>query len=86
MYVNKGSVTAIGIIFPVFAAIALTLRIYAIKLLRRGMNIDDILIIPATVSSIPEHAYSTARRPDINLLVSHSLCWGCYGNRLDTPE
>ncbi|XXH04028.1 hypothetical protein Hte_010439 [Hypoxylon texense] len=52
MYVNKGHVTAIGIIFPVLAAIALTLRIYAIKLLRRGMNIDDILIIPAAFLTV----------------------------------
>lgn len=49
-YVNTNSVTAIGVIFPVLATIAVTLRGQAWRLYSETIQVDDILIIPSFVS------------------------------------
>ena len=49
-YVNFGSVTAIGVIFPVLGLAALATRIYGRVKYTRSVDIDDVLIIPAAVS------------------------------------
>lgn len=48
-YVNKGSMTAIGVIFPVLVTMSLLLRFYGWRHTSRSIEIDDILIIPAAV-------------------------------------
>ncbi|KAF3026650.1 hypothetical protein E8E14_014520 [Neopestalotiopsis sp. 37M] len=50
-YVNKGSVTAIGVIFPVLALLSMLIRYHGWRIGSRHLEIDDILIIPAAVSS-----------------------------------
>lgn len=49
-YVNIGSVTAIGVIFPILATIAMTLRGQAWRLYSKTVQVDDVLIIPSFVS------------------------------------
>ncbi|KAJ4390892.1 hypothetical protein N0V93_004491 [Gnomoniopsis smithogilvyi] len=51
-YVNTGSVTAIGIIFPLLATIALSLRIQAWRLFSKTIQVDDILIIPSFLLTV----------------------------------
>ena len=49
-YVTKGSMTAVGLLFPALAVMSLALRAYGSRGNRRKLGIDDILIIPAGVS------------------------------------
>jgi hypothetical protein len=50
-YVNKESMTAIGIIFPVLALVLLVVRVYGFwRHSARGFAVDDILVVPAAVS------------------------------------
>lgn len=51
-YVNHGSVTAIGIIFPVLATMGLMLRVYGLQRQKQRMQPDDILLIASHVSVI----------------------------------
>ena len=54
-YVNRASVTAIGIIFPALVVISLAIRMYGWRKYPRKLEIDDILIIPAAVSPVQIH-------------------------------
>lgn len=56
-YVNKSSVSAIGIIFPVLAIISLAIRASGWRRYSRNIEIDDILIIPAAVSLQQSHLH-----------------------------
>ena len=57
-YANRGSMSAIGIVFPVLSILSLAIRAYGSLASRaydsrghrRKLGIDDILIIPAGVS------------------------------------
>lgn len=51
-YVNHGSVTAIGILFPVLATVGLMLRLYGLQRQKQRMQPDDILLIASYVSVI----------------------------------
>ncbi|KAI0384776.1 hypothetical protein F5Y04DRAFT_293082 [Hypomontagnella monticulosa] len=51
-YVNEGSMTAIGVIFPVLTVLSLCLLVYGRRHRARHIEIDDILIIPAAVLEI----------------------------------
>jgi hypothetical protein len=48
-YVNFGSVTAIGLIFPITGMIALGMRFYGRLKFVRSIELDDLLIVPAAV-------------------------------------
>lgn len=48
-YINKGSVTGIGVLFPVLALLSLAIRFCAWRVAARRIEIDDILIIPSAV-------------------------------------
>ncbi|KXT05877.1 hypothetical protein AC578_340 [Pseudocercospora eumusae] len=52
-YVNYGSVTAVGIVFPVLGLIALATRFYArVKYMNSKFEIDDILVVPAALLTV----------------------------------
>ncbi|KAF2229682.1 hypothetical protein EV356DRAFT_536995 [Viridothelium virens] len=51
-YVNKESVTAIGIIFPVLTTISLAVRTYGCRSFSGKLEIDDILVVPAALLTI----------------------------------
>ncbi|KAI0402965.1 hypothetical protein F4802DRAFT_617088 [Xylaria palmicola] len=51
-YVTKDSMTAIGVLFPVLAVLALIARFYAWQHQPRKFALDDILIIPAAFLNI----------------------------------
>lgn len=51
-YVNHGSVTAVGILFPVFATMGLMLRVYGLQRQKQRIQPDDILLIVSYVSVI----------------------------------
>lgn len=51
-YVNHGSVTAVGILFPVLATMGLMLRVYGLQRQKQRMQPDDILLIASHVSVI----------------------------------
>lgn len=50
IYVNKGSMTAIGVLFPVFTVLAFSVRASGWRQFSGKLEIDDFLIIPAAVS------------------------------------
>lgn len=50
-YVDTAALTAIGILFPIFTIASVVLRGVAWRQQRRNIEIDDVLIIPAAVSS-----------------------------------
>ncbi|KAI1204064.1 uncharacterized protein F4807DRAFT_449047 [Annulohypoxylon truncatum] len=52
MYVNRGSITAIGIIFPILAVLAMIMRVYGLRYYSRKFELDDILVIPAVMLNI----------------------------------
>lgn len=53
-YVNKESMTAIGILFPTLALVFLGLRLYGFwRHSSRGVALDDVFVIPAAVSLGP---------------------------------
>lgn len=80
-YVNEGSITAIGIIFPVLGVIALAIRAYGWRYKTGKLEIDDILIIPAAVSPVAtvSHIRSHTDWPDFSVYDSCYRC--CYGHR-----
>lgn len=51
-YVNHGSVTAIGILFPVLATMGLMLRVHGLQRLKQRMQPDDVLLIASYVSRV----------------------------------
>ncbi|KAI0418433.1 hypothetical protein F5X98DRAFT_338050 [Xylaria grammica] len=46
-YVNTGSLSAIGIVFPILAIISMSVRIYSWRRSSRRFQLDDILIVPS---------------------------------------
>lgn len=48
-YVNHGSITAVGILFPTLAVLCVSVRIWVWRKYASGTFVDDILIIPAAV-------------------------------------
>jgi hypothetical protein len=59
-YVNHGSVTAVGILFPVLATMGLMLRVYGLQRQKQRMQPDDILLVASYVSVIPPQNDSLA--------------------------
>ncbi|KAI1387156.1 uncharacterized protein F4822DRAFT_405617 [Hypoxylon trugodes] len=51
-YINHGSMSAIGIIFPVLAALSLAVRMYGWRHHSPIFEIDDILVVPAGLLTI----------------------------------
>ncbi|KAI0897752.1 hypothetical protein F4806DRAFT_459799 [Annulohypoxylon nitens] len=51
-YINTRSVSAIGVLFPIFAIIALGLRGYGWRRHRQVLSVDDILVVPAGLLTI----------------------------------
>ncbi|PYH98983.1 hypothetical protein BO71DRAFT_479899 [Aspergillus ellipticus CBS 707.79] len=51
-YVNKGSVTAIGVIFPVLVVISIAIRAWGWRKYSPALEVDDFLIIPAAFLTI----------------------------------
>lgn len=49
-YVNYGSVTALGVVFPVLGLIAMATRFYARIKYQGSFELDDVLVVPAAVS------------------------------------
>lgn len=49
-YINKGSTTALGVVFASLATISITIRFYGLRKYARDVEIDDILIAIASVS------------------------------------
>ncbi|KAI1810984.1 hypothetical protein GGS20DRAFT_565175 [Poronia punctata] len=71
-YVNKPSMTAIGLLFPLLAVIALTARFYAWRHQPRNMAIDDILILPAAFLNIAT-GVAIVIGAQLNIIGGHSL-------------
>lgn len=51
-YINPNSTTALGVVFTALAIVCVTVRFYGWHTFSRNVEIDDILIIPATVSDV----------------------------------
>lgn len=51
-YIDPGSMTAIGVIFPVLTVLSLALRVYGWHRYPTKVEVDDILVIPAAVSLV----------------------------------
>lgn len=63
-YVNKDSLTSIGVIFPILSLVVFSFRVYGWQHKTREFGIDDILIIPAFVS-FPSHLASPSSSIDL---------------------
>ncbi|KAI8945741.1 hypothetical protein F4801DRAFT_597513 [Xylaria longipes] len=51
-YVNPGSLTTIGLLFPILAVFSLGVRVYGWRHHSRDFEIDDILVIPAGILTV----------------------------------
>lgn len=51
-YVNPGSITTIGILFPTLTVVSLILRVKSWRQQGRPLEVDDFLIFPAGVCTI----------------------------------
>lgn len=71
-YVNKGSVTAIGIIFPVLVIISLAIRAYGWRRYSRNVEIDDLFIIPAAFLTIAA-GVAMVIGAQMNIIGGHSI-------------
>ncbi|GAD97499.1 hypothetical protein MYCGRDRAFT_94394 [Paecilomyces variotii No. 5] len=71
-YVNKGSVTAIGIIFPVLVIISLAIRSYGWRRYARNVEIDDFLIVPAALLTIAA-GVAMVIGAQMNIIAGHSV-------------
>ncbi|KAI0186501.1 hypothetical protein EV127DRAFT_438784 [Xylaria flabelliformis] len=71
-YVTKSSMTAIGILYPVLAVLALTARLYAWRHQPRNIAIDDILVLPAAFLNIAA-GVAIVIGAQLNIIGGHSL-------------
>ncbi|THC93706.1 hypothetical protein EYZ11_006817 [Aspergillus tanneri] len=71
-YVNKSSVTAIGIVFPVLVMISLAARACGWRKYSRNLEIDDILIVPAALLTIAAGA-AMVIGAQMNIIGGHSV-------------
>ncbi|KAJ2996869.1 hypothetical protein NUW58_g832 [Xylaria curta] len=71
-YVTKDSMTAIGVLFPVLAVLALIARFYAWQHQPRKFALDDILIIPAAFLNIAA-GVALVIGAQMNIIGGHSL-------------
>ena len=51
-YVNPGSVTAIGVLFPILGAVAVGLRFRIRRIRKTELGVDDWLCLPALVRQL----------------------------------
>ncbi|KUI67900.1 hypothetical protein VM1G_03124 [Cytospora mali] len=82
-YFDAGSETAIGVIFPVLAIASLIARAYSWKRYSPGIEIDDILVIPAFLLTIAtgiamvvgaqKHIIGGHSLPEITAAEQHAL-------------